>query len=55
MDQLLYSAKDVAKMLGVSYTKVLALRKSGLPCVKMGRKLKFRKESVETHLKSLEK
>lgn len=55
MDQILYSVKDVAKMLGVGYTKVLALRKQGLPCVRVGRKIKFRRESVEAFTKSLEK
>ena len=46
--RLLIDAGEVAELLGLTQRQVQALARRGeLPCVRIGRWLKFRRESVE--------
>ena len=45
------TARDVAELLGISYTKTLALAKSGLiPSVRLGGRFLFHRKTLEQWL-----
>jgi excisionase family DNA binding protein len=55
----LLTVAEVATMLGVSeafvYQHANGARRPKIPCVKIGRALRFRRESIEAWLRELEK
>lgn len=51
----LWNAKDVSKLIGMSESFVVKQAEAGLiPSLYMGRKRRFRPESVEAYVKALE-
>lgn len=54
-NELLMHAEDIAAMLGVSKAWVYAEVRAGrIPCVRLGRYVRFRRESIEGWLCEIE-
>lgn len=45
--------EDVAKLLKVSESTIYRMVKAGMPCIKIGRAVRFRMDKVQAHLDRL--
>ena len=45
------SSAQLVKYLGMSYTKILALKNEGMPCYKIGNIYRFKRKEVDEYIK----
>jgi excisionase family DNA binding protein len=56
MDRITLSAREAAEFLGISYWMILELvKQKRLPCVKVGNRKLFRKETLTLWLDNMER
>ena len=51
MGEIYFTEKELCEWLKVSRSKVISLRKEGMPFIKLGKSIRFDKEEVEKWLK----